>query len=54
MILKVRNILQLMKDIEHLLQYFPEARFNEEVLFHDADRVMWLKLNFIYQIQFMQ
>ena len=24
----------------HLLQYFPEARFNEEVLFHDVDRVI--------------
>lgn len=25
---------------KHLLQYFPEARFNEEVVFHDADRVV--------------
>ena len=25
---------------KHLLQYFPEARFNEEILFHDADRVI--------------
>ena len=25
---------------KHLLEYFPEARFNEEVLFHDADRVI--------------
>ena len=25
---------------KHLLQYFPEARFNEEVLFHDVDRVI--------------
>jgi len=25
---------------KHLLQYFPEARFNEEVIFHDADRVV--------------
>ena len=25
---------------KHLLQYFPEARFNEEVLFHDAERVI--------------
>ena len=25
---------------KHLLQYFPEARFNEEILFHDADRVV--------------
>ena len=24
----------------HLLQYFPEARFNEEILFHDNDRVV--------------
>ena len=26
--------------LKHLLEYFPEARFNEEVLFHDADRVI--------------
>jgi len=26
--------------LKHLLQYFPEARFNEEILFHDADRVI--------------
>jgi hypothetical protein len=25
---------------KHLLQYFPEARFNEEVLFHDVERVI--------------
>ena len=25
---------------KHLLEYFPEARLNEEVLFHDADRVI--------------
>ena len=25
---------------KHLLQYFPEARFNEEIIFHDADRVV--------------
>ena len=25
---------------KHLLTYFPEARFNEEVIFHDADRVV--------------
>ena len=25
---------------KHLLQYFPEARFNEEILFHDVDRVI--------------
>jgi hypothetical protein len=25
---------------KHLLKYFPEARFNEEILFHDADRVV--------------
>ena len=25
---------------KHLLQRFPEARFNEEILFHDADRVV--------------
>ena len=25
---------------KHLLQYFPEARFNEEVVFHDAERVV--------------
>jgi len=25
---------------KHLLEYFPEARFNEEILFHDADRVV--------------
>ena len=25
---------------KHLLQYFPEARFNEEVIFHDTDRVV--------------
>ena len=25
---------------KHLLQYFPEARFNEEILFHDAERVV--------------
>ena len=24
----------------HLLQYFPEARFNEEILFHDNERVV--------------
>ena len=24
----------------HLLQYFPEARFNEEILFHDNERVI--------------
>ena len=26
--------------LKHLLEYFPEARLNEEVLFHDADRVI--------------
>jgi hypothetical protein len=25
---------------KHLLQYFPEVRLNEEILFHDADRVI--------------
>jgi len=25
---------------KHLLQYFPEARFNEEILFHDNERVV--------------
>ena len=25
---------------KHLLKYFPEARFNEEILFHDADMVV--------------
>ena len=25
---------------KHLLQYFPEARFNEEIVFHDAERVV--------------
>ena len=25
---------------KHLLQYFPEARFNEEVIFHDIERVI--------------
>jgi len=26
--------------LKHLLQYFPEARFNEEILFHDNERVI--------------
>ena len=26
--------------LKHLLQYFPEARFNEEILFHDSERVI--------------
>jgi len=25
---------------KHLLEYFPEARFNEEILFHDNERVI--------------
>ena len=25
---------------KHLLEYFPEARFNEEIIFHDAERVV--------------
>ena len=38
--MKGRNYAMVVERQKHLLKEFPEARFNEEILFHDNERVI--------------
>ena len=38
--IKGKKYSQVNERHRHLLQYFPEVRFNEEILFHDSERVV--------------